>query len=111
MMLEVKLPSWFFRDTHKVFCTDYIKSTYPLVSEPAFLRGFYATPHRGYPKKVVHSHVYLLGCNRLWKRFVYALAGLKWLMVTPFLIGYDLANQTAYLDDTLRWGLNWLIKA
>lgn len=24
--------------------------------------------------------------------------------------GYDLANQTAYLDDTLRWGLNWLIK-
>jgi hypothetical protein len=24
--------------------------------------------------------------------------------------GYDLANETAYLDDTLRWGLNWLIK-
>ncbi|KAI9001336.1 family 9 glycosyl hydrolase [Trametes punicea] len=25
--------------------------------------------------------------------------------------GYELANQTAYLDDMLRWGLNWLIKA
>ncbi|KAM6495698.1 glycoside hydrolase family 9 protein [Amanita muscaria] len=25
--------------------------------------------------------------------------------------GYDLASQTPYLDDMLRWGLNWLIKA
>ncbi|THH09932.1 hypothetical protein EW146_g8536 [Bondarzewia mesenterica] len=25
--------------------------------------------------------------------------------------GYDMANQTAYLDDMLRWGLNWLIEA
>lgn len=25
--------------------------------------------------------------------------------------GYDLANQTAYLDGTLRWGLDWLMKA
>ncbi|KAI0248718.1 glycoside hydrolase family 9 protein [Lactifluus subvellereus] len=25
--------------------------------------------------------------------------------------GYDLANQTAYLDDMLRWSLDWLIKA
>ncbi|KAA1466260.1 glycoside hydrolase family 9 protein [Dentipellis sp. KUC8613] len=25
--------------------------------------------------------------------------------------GYDMANQTAYLDDMLRWGLDWLIKA
>ena len=24
--------------------------------------------------------------------------------------GYDLANQTVYLDDMLRWGLGWLIK-
>lgn len=24
--------------------------------------------------------------------------------------GYDLANQTGYLDDMLRWGLDWLIK-
>ncbi|KAL1940113.1 hypothetical protein VTO73DRAFT_9448 [Trametes versicolor] len=25
--------------------------------------------------------------------------------------GYELANQTAYLDDMLRWGLDWMIKA
>ncbi|KAJ2914293.1 hypothetical protein MD484_g6157, partial [Candolleomyces efflorescens] len=25
--------------------------------------------------------------------------------------GYDVANQTAYLDDMLRWGLDWLLKA
>lgn len=24
--------------------------------------------------------------------------------------GYDLANQTPYLDAMLRWGLDWLIK-
>jgi hypothetical protein len=24
--------------------------------------------------------------------------------------GYDLANQTAYLDDMLRWGLDWLMR-
>jgi endoglucanase len=24
--------------------------------------------------------------------------------------GYDMANQTAYLDDMLRWGLDWMIK-
>ena len=29
---------------------------------------------------------------------------------TDFGKGYDLANQTAYLDDTLRWGLDWLMK-
>ncbi|OJA20892.1 hypothetical protein AZE42_00902 [Rhizopogon vesiculosus] len=30
---------------------------------------------------------------------------------TDFGKGYDLANQTPYLDDMLRWSLNWLIKA
>lgn len=25
-------------------------------------------------------------------------------------IGYDLASQTPYLDDMLRWGLDWLMK-
>ncbi|KAF8897403.1 Six-hairpin glycosidase-like protein [Infundibulicybe gibba] len=30
---------------------------------------------------------------------------------TDFGKGYDMANQTAYLDDMLRWGLDWLIKA
>ena len=29
---------------------------------------------------------------------------------TDFGKGYDLANQTTYLDDTLRWGLDWLMK-
>ncbi|KAF5369970.1 hypothetical protein D9758_001185 [Tetrapyrgos nigripes] len=29
---------------------------------------------------------------------------------TDFGKGYDMANQTAYLDDMLRWGLDWLIK-
>ena len=24
--------------------------------------------------------------------------------------GYDAANQTAYLDGTLRWGFDWLMK-
>lgn len=24
--------------------------------------------------------------------------------------GYDRANQTAYLDGMLRWGLDWLMK-
>ncbi|KAF5333071.1 hypothetical protein D9611_002374 [Ephemerocybe angulata] len=30
---------------------------------------------------------------------------------TDFGKGYDMANQTAYLDDMLRWGLDWLIQA
>ncbi|KAK7470799.1 hypothetical protein VKT23_002217 [Stygiomarasmius scandens] len=29
---------------------------------------------------------------------------------TDFGKGYDMANQTVYLDDMLRWGLDWLIK-
>ncbi|KAK2466379.1 hypothetical protein APHAL10511_002021 [Amanita phalloides] len=30
---------------------------------------------------------------------------------TDFGKGYDLASQTPYLDDMLRWGLDWLMKA
>ncbi|KAF8165195.1 glycoside hydrolase family 9 protein [Crassisporium funariophilum] len=30
---------------------------------------------------------------------------------TDFGKGYDISNQTVYLDDMLRWGLDWLIKA
>ncbi|KAG6837971.1 hypothetical protein H0H93_008365 [Arthromyces matolae] len=30
---------------------------------------------------------------------------------TDFGQGYDATNQTAYLDDMLRWGLDWLMKA
>ncbi|KAF9483953.1 glycoside hydrolase family 9 protein [Pholiota conissans] len=40
----------------------------------------------------------------------FVLMSLCW-GATDFGKGYDLANQTAYLDDTLRWGLDWLIKA
>lgn len=32
------------------------------------------------------------------------------LVISSFFSGYDLANQTAYLDSMLRWGLDWLIK-
>lgn len=24
--------------------------------------------------------------------------------------GYDLANQTAYVDDMIRWTMDWLMK-
>ena len=30
--------------------------------------------------------------------------------LTNLEIGYDITNQTAYLDSMLRWGLDWLIK-
>ncbi|KAF8974347.1 glycoside hydrolase family 9 protein [Flammula alnicola] len=40
----------------------------------------------------------------------FVLMSLCW-GATDFGKGYDLANQTAYLDDTLRWGLDWLMKA
>ncbi|KAF9534159.1 glycoside hydrolase family 9 protein [Crepidotus variabilis] len=40
----------------------------------------------------------------------FALMSICW-GATDFGKGYDLANQTAYLDATLRWGLDWLIKA
>jgi hypothetical protein len=32
-------------------------------------------------------------------------------MLNGISLGYDLANQTAYLDSMLRWGLDWMIKA
>lgn len=28
-----------------------------------------------------------------------------------FYEGYELANQTQYLDEMVRWGMDWLIKA
>ncbi|OBZ76978.1 Endoglucanase E-4 [Grifola frondosa] len=40
----------------------------------------------------------------------FSLMSICWNAV-DFGQGYDLANQTAYLDDMLRWGLDWLIKA
>ncbi|ODN77109.1 hypothetical protein L202_05642 [Cryptococcus amylolentus CBS 6039] len=40
----------------------------------------------------------------------FTLFGISWGALTHG-EGYGLANQTAYLDGTLRWGFDWLIKA
>ncbi|KAF9516184.1 glycoside hydrolase family 9 protein [Hydnum rufescens UP504] len=40
----------------------------------------------------------------------YTLTSICWGAI-DFGKGYDLANQTAYLDSMLRWGLDWLIAA
>ncbi|KDQ06638.1 glycoside hydrolase family 9 protein [Botryobasidium botryosum FD-172 SS1] len=40
----------------------------------------------------------------------FTLASICWGAM-DFGTGYDLAKQTPYLDDMLRWGLGWLIKA
>ncbi|KAK8861677.1 hypothetical protein IAR55_002500 [Kwoniella newhampshirensis] len=40
----------------------------------------------------------------------FTLSALSWGALTHG-GGYDLAQQTAYLDGTLRWGFDWLIKA
>ncbi|GLB33668.1 putative endoglucanase [Lyophyllum shimeji] len=39
-----------------------------------------------------------------------ALMSICW-GATDYGQGYDVTNQTAYLDDMLRWGLDWLMKA
>lgn len=39
----------------------------------------------------------------------FTLSSICW-GATDFGKGYDLTNQTAYLDSMLRWGLDWLIK-
>ena len=67
-------------------------------SEPSLLRPFPELFH----------YVNMLGCYRLWRRYTRP-AIFTGLSMTIYL-GYDLANQTAYLDDMLRWGLDWLIK-
>lgn len=49
----------------------------------------------------------MLGCNRLRKGYAFPVIFPRAILTKA---GYDVANQTAYLDDMLRWGLNWLIK-
>jgi len=39
----------------------------------------------------------------------FTLFGLSWGALTHG-HGYDLASQTPYLDGTLRWGFDWLMK-
>ncbi|KAH8106069.1 family 9 glycosyl hydrolase [Cristinia sonorae] len=40
----------------------------------------------------------------------FSLMSICWGAIT-FGKGYDASNQTVYLDDMLRWGLDWLVKA
>lgn len=41
---------------------------------------------------------------------VHVLASIAWGGIDHG-AGYDGSSQTAYLDSTLRWGLDWMIKA
>ena len=85
--------------------------------QPRLLQGYLPTS-----KFLIHSQnlkvpsrvielcfdVPLLGSDGLWKRssrFTFRC----WPLFIEY-AGYDMANQTTYLDDTLRWGLDWLIK-
>ncbi|KAJ3517988.1 hypothetical protein NLJ89_g174 [Agrocybe chaxingu] len=59
---------------------------------------------------LVRTIPFTIPSNAQRKMQSFALMSICW-GATDFGQGYDLANQTAYLDDTLRWGLDWLIKA
>ncbi|KAJ7904387.1 glycoside hydrolase family 9 protein [Mycena olivaceomarginata] len=63
--------------------------------------------HQSYLSTVIHAHVRMLGRHRLRTRWIVCLPFPTVLMRA----GYDLSNQTAYLDSMLRWGLDWMIKA
>ena len=58
---------------------------------------------------VFYTHVCMLGSHQLRKRLVATNPTMSHFNL-QFDLGYDNANQTAYLDDMLRWGLNWLIR-
>lgn len=82
---------------------DYIKATFPLVW--ALLFFYYLVLIQ--QQTVLHAHVHMLGRIGLRKRWI------NYLLLAPVLTctGYDMANQTVYLDSMLRYGLDWLIKA
>jgi endoglucanase len=82
---------------------DYIKATCPLVR--AVKMSLKTSIH---VPLVFHNHVNMLGCNRLRKRCKPQSRSLPLFAYT--FAGYDLADQTPYLDDMLRWGLNWLMR-
>lgn len=42
--------------------------------------------------------------------FCWTLTSISWGAIT-FGQGYDLSNQTDYLDQMLRWNLDWLMQA
>lgn len=66
---------------------DYVKATFPLVRSIVLIRAC------------------LSRLSQSW-----ALNSICWGAL-EYAAGYQAANQTAYLDSTLRWGLDWLIKA
>jgi len=104
-MLEVRL--YVQQSTRSESLTvppDYSKQTYPLVRSLQSTSLSPLTTITG-----VRPHLYLLGSNRLRKRCGQTTAFLRRLLTLTGQ-GYDLANQTAYLDDMLRWGLTWLMK-
>ena len=87
-----------------IYLTDYIKCTFPLVSV--------------FPFRVESLYSSLASLSRLC-RYVGEQQILARVRLAPcdcYLdckvlgAGYDLANQTPYLDAMLRWGLDWLIK-
>ncbi|OCH90734.1 Six-hairpin glycosidase [Obba rivulosa] len=69
---------------------DYIKCTFPLASLAIL------TPCR--------AEIFILAYQS------FTLMSACWGALTLGK-GYDMANQTPYLDDMLRWGLDWMIKA
>jgi hypothetical protein len=62
------------------------------------------------PYSVVLPYVDMLGSSRLWPRYVTHTPSVGCGRINTC-TGYDMANQTAYLDGMLRWGLDWMIKA
>lgn len=82
---------------------DYIKCTFPLVGPPLFLRcsRVHICPSQQRLCQYVggqqtSERVGHFPCPKLYSHCT--------------LLGYDLANQSPYLDDMLRWSLDWLIK-
>ncbi len=60
--------------------------------------------------KFYASFEYSLDYIKATYPLTYTLFSICW-GANMFGAGYDNAEQTAYLDQMLRWGLDWLIKA
>jgi endoglucanase len=81
---------------------DYVKFTYPLVRQPCISTV----------KVLISSQSWTL-TSICWGALDFGF-GMRLVheasQVLIPAVGYDMANQTAYLDDMLRWGLDWMIK-
>lgn len=84
---------------------DYIKATYPLVCSLWHESiDMLMSCHL-----VVLFNVDMLGSDGIWQRYEGSV--MCFIATSAHASqGYDLANQTAYLDSILRWGLDWMIK-